>query len=159
MPTSISDPKLTFKDLIKNAWVPGNVLSVTPDFHTGFLNPNGSQYQVCFPNVSESTFTPSGYDAMSPEGAVSRRVGTVPCMIFARRAAKGSEGNLNPKQLINLARQEVERIIHANVVSVTDMEYVSVVNTNELPPDTEGSEPPFFGWTVMIQYVWRRTLS
>ena len=159
MPTSISDPKLTFKGIVKDNWVPANVLSITPAFHTGFLNPSGSQYQVVFPNAAESTFTSSGYDAMSPEGPVSRRVGTVPCMIFAKRAAKGSEGAINPKKFLDVARQEVERLIHARVTSVTDMEYVSVVSSAETFPETKENEPTFYGWTVVIQYVWRRTLS
>ncbi len=159
MPTSISDPKITFKDLIKGQWIAANAENITPDFHTGFLNPQGAQYQVCFPNSAEATFTPSGYDAISPEGPVSRRTGTLPIMIFGRRSEKAQEQNtLNPKKFLNAARQEVERIVLAAFVSVTDMEYVSVIASAEQEPETE-FKPPFFGWTVIAQYVWRRTLS
>lgn len=159
MPTSISDPKLTFKNLIKDNWVPANVLTITPAFHTGFLNPAGDQYQVVFPSAAESTIAASGYDAMSPEGPVSRRVGTVPIMIFGKRAATGSAGAINPKKFLDAARKEVERLIHANVTSITDMEYVSVINSAEVFPDVKENEPTFYGWTVIIQYVWRRTIS
>ena len=159
MPTSISDPKITFLNLVKSGWLPANTENVTPDFHTGFLNPEGAQYQVCFPSTSEATFTPSGYDGISPEGPVSRRTGTLPIMIFARRGEKGQQQNtLNPKKFLSAARQEVERIVLAAFVSVVDMEYVSVIASSEQEPETE-FKPPIFGWTVIAQYVWRRTLS
>ncbi len=159
MPTSISDPKLTIKDLLVAQWVAANVEGVTPDFHTGFINPEGAQYQVCFPTVSEATFTPSGYDAISEEGPVSRRTGTLPVMIFGRRGEKGQQQNtLNPKKFLNSARQEVERIVLAAFVSIVDFEYMSVIASSEQEPEIE-FKPPIFGWTVVVQYVWRRTLS
>lgn len=158
MPLSISSPKLTIKDRMKTDWDDTRVLDVTPDFHTGFLNPNGAQHQVCFPNMTEATPTPSGFDAIASDGPVSRRIGVIPVMIFGRRKAVDSQHALNPKKFTELAAREVERIIHAAFVSESDFEYMSVISSNELTPDTE-HEPPFFGWTVMVQYVWRKTLT
>lgn len=158
MPLSISDPKLTVKDRLKLDWVAASVLGITPAFHTGFLNPGGDQYQVCFPSNQESTPAASGYDAIAPDGPVSRRIGTLPVMIFGRRQAIKSANDLNPKKFLNAARMEVERIIHAAFVSEADFEYMSVVASAAQQPDTD-HEPPFFGWTVMVQYVWRKTLT
>lgn len=158
MPVSISDPKLTIKDRIKAGWNAAAVLNVIPAFHTGFLNPGGDQFQVCFPDTTEVTPFPSGFDAIGADGPVSRRLGTVPCMIFARRAATGSQNAINPKKFLSLARMEVERIVHAAVVAEPDFEYMSVIASAAMAPDTE-YEPPFFGWTVMIHYVWRKTLT
>lgn len=158
MPLSISSPKLTIKDRIKTDWDPTRVLDVTPDFHTGFLNANGRQYQVCFPNMAETTPNPSGYDAIGEDGPVSRRIGVIPVMVFGRRKAVGSQNQLNPKKFVELAAREVERIIHAAFVSEPDFEYISVTASNELAPDTD-HEPLFFGWTVLVQYTWRKTLT
>lgn len=158
MPASISSPKLTIKDLVKTEWVAANVLDITPDFHTGFLNPGGAQYQVCFVGTTENATGESGYDAMSEEGPVSRRQGTLPVMCFGRRAATGSEGAINPKKFVELAAREVERIVHEAFVSVADFEYMSVMSSTEIPPDGK-HEPPYFGWTVTVTYEWRKTLS
>ena len=158
MPLSISSPKVTVKDRIKTDWDKARTLQVLPDFHMGTLNPNGQQYQVVFPTSAETTATPSGYDAMAPDGPVSRRVGTIPCMVFGRRNAVDSQNDLNPRKFVELGAREVERIIHAAFVSEADFEYMSVLASSEIPPDTK-HEPPFFGWTVMVQYTWRKTLT
>lgn len=158
MPLSISSPKVTIKNRIKTDWDASNVLGITPAFHTGFLNPGGDQYQVCFPNMSEATAEPSGYRAIASDGPVSYREGTLPCMIFGRRLPVRSENEINPKKFVELAAREVERIVHAAFVSLPDFEYISIGSSVEQPPDTE-YEPPFFGWTAMILYTWRKTLS
>jgi len=158
MPLSISDPVLTIKNRIKTDWVKANVSDILPAFHTGFLNPAGQQHQVTFPSSSEATPTDSGFDAIRSDGSTSRRMGTVACMIFGRRAATKSQHSLNPKKFVFQARAEVERIIHAAMVAETDFEYMSVIASAGIPPDTD-HEPPFFGWTVQIQYVWRKTLT
>ena len=159
MPVSISDPKLTILGRIKLGWTASNIIgTITPAFHTGFLNPGGDQYQVCFPDETEVTVGSSGFDAMAVDGPVSRRIGTVPVMIFARRAAVGSGGAINPKQFIQDARMEVERIIHAAFMTETDFEYMSVMASASQVPNVD-HEPVFFGWTVMVQYVWRKTLT
>lgn len=159
MPVSISDPRLTIKDLLKGAWVPANTSSVTPAFHTGFLNPGGDQYQACFPEVSEGSPTTSGFDAIAADGPVKRSVGIVSVMLFARREATKSQHSLNPKKFLNLARTEVERIIHLNVLAFADLEYISVVSSASQSPETDLNAPPFFGWTVGVQYMWRKTLT
>lgn len=158
MPLSISSPKLTIKDRVKTDWDKSLVLDVLPDFHTGFLNPNGRQYQVCFPSTAETTPTASGYDAIGEDGPVSRRIGVIPVMIFGRREAVDSQNQLNPKKFTELAAREVERIIHAAFVSEPDFEYMSVTASNEQPPDTK-HKPSFYGWTVLVQYTWRKTLT
>ncbi len=158
MPLSISSPKLTVKDRIKADWDDANVLSLTPDFHTGWLNPNGASFQLVFPNTNEVALGLSGYNAIAADGPVSWRVGTLPTTAFARRGAVGSAGDPNPKKLVELGAREVERIIHAAFVSEPDFEYMSIIGSNEIEPDTD-HETPFFGWTVLIQYTWRKTLS
>ena len=159
MPVSISDPKLTVLDRIEADWNTANIVgTINPAFHTGFLNPGGDQYQVCFPDSSEVTASGSGFDAMGADGPVKRPIGTVPVMIFARRAAVGSGGAINPKQFIHDARMEVERIIHAAFMTETDFEYMSVMASASQVPNVD-HEPVFFGWTVMVQYVWRKTLT
>ena len=159
MPLSISSPKLTIKDRLKTDWIEANVLSLTPDFHTGWLNASGAAFQLVFPGTTETPLgLPSGYHAMAADGPVSWRVGSVPVTAFARRVATRSEGDPNPKKLVELGAREVERIIHAAFVSEVDFEYLSVIGSNELVPDTE-HEPPFFGWTVVVQYTWRKTLT
>lgn len=158
MPLSISSPKLTIKDRLKVDWDDANVLGLTPDFHTGWLNPNGAAFQLVFPNTNEVPLGESGYWAMAADGPVSWRVGTCPATAFARRAAVGSAGDPNPKKLVELGARETERIIHAAFVSEPDFEYMSIVATNEIPPDRT-AETPFFGWTVLIQYTWRKTLT
>ena len=159
MAVSISDPRLTIKDLLKSAWTPANTADVTPAFHTGFLNPGGDKFQICFPGVSEGSPTASGFDAIASDGPVKRAIGIIPVMLFARRDATKSQNSLNPKKFLYLAKTEIERIIHINVLSVTDLEYISVVTSASQPPDDDKSAPPFFGWTVGVQYMWRKTLT
>ncbi len=159
MPLSISSPKLTIKDRIKVDWEEDNVLGLLPDFHTGWLNANGAVFQVVFPNTTETPLgLPSGYFAIAPDGPVSWRVGSVPVTAFARRPPTDAVGNPNPKKVVELGAREVERIIHAAFQSEPDFEYMSIIGSNELVPDTE-HETPFFGWTVVVQYTWRKTLS
>lgn len=158
MPLSISSPKLTIKDRIVVDWAEANVLDQTPDFHTGWLNPNGKPFQLCFPNTAEVPTGASGYNAIAADGPVSWRVGTLPATAFARRPAKGASAGPNPKKLVELGAREVERIIHAAFVSEADFEYMSVIGSNEIAPDVD-HETPFFGWTVTIQYTWRKTLT
>lgn len=158
MPLSISSPKITIKDRIVADWDDANVLGLTPDFHTGWLNPNGAGFQCCFPNTSETAIGASGYNAIAPDGPVSWRVGALPATLFARRAAVGSAGAPNPKKMVELGAREVERIIHAAFISEPDFEYMSITGSNEIAPDID-HELPFFGWTVLIQYTWRKTLS
>ena len=157
MPQSIPSPKLTIKDLIKNNWDNTNTLTITPDFHTGWLNPGGAQYQVVFPTVTEGTPTPSGYGPMAADGPVSWRIGTLPIGVFGRRDPVEATP-VNPKKWVELAAREIERIIHANFISIADFEYLSVSASDEQPPDTQ-TEPPYYGWTVMAQYEWRKTLT
>lgn len=157
MPLSISSPKLTLLARLRADWVNGNTLNQAPTFHTGWLNPGGAQYQACFPNLTEATPFETGFEAMAQDGPVSRRVGTLPVTFFARREEVGSAGAINPKQWVELAAREAERIVHVVTLTLdTDLEYISVVASNELPPDTK-HEPPFFGWTVICQYEWRKT--
>ncbi len=157
MPLSISSPKLTIKDRIIADWTQANVEEQTPDFHTGWLNPTGKPFQLCFPNTSEVPIGISGYNAIAADGPVSWRVGSLPATAFARRPAKGV-GSTNPKKLVELGAREVERIIHAAFISIPDFEYMSIIGSNEIVPDIT-AELPFFGWTVLIQYTWRKTLS
>jgi hypothetical protein len=158
MPLSISSPKLTIKDRIKADWVEANVLDRTPDYHTGWLNPTGAPFQLCFPSTTEVPIGLSGYNAIAPDGPVSWRVGTLTATLFSRRPSKGAQNEPNPKKLVELGAREVERIIHAAFISIADFEYMSIIGTNEIVPDTD-HELPFFGWTVLIQYTWRKTLS
>ena len=159
MPVSISDPRLTIKNLLKTAWIPGNVSGITPAFHTGFINPGGDQYQICFPELSEGSPTASGFDAIASDGPVKRMIGVVPVMLFARREATKSQHSLNPKKFLYQARVEVERLIHNNVLALSDFEYLSVVSSASQPPDPDQAAPPFFGWTIGVQYMWRKTLT
>lgn len=158
MPLSISSPKLTIKDRIRGDWNEDNVLGLKPDIHTGWVNPNGATFQLVFPNTSETAIGASGYNAIAPDGPVSWRIGTVPVTAFARRAPTGAVGDPNPKKIVELTAREVERIIHAAFISEPDFEYMSIIGSNEIAPDTQ-HETPFFGWTVLIQYTWRKTLS
>ena len=159
MPLSISSPKLTIKDRIVADWDDANVLTLTPDYHTGWVNPNGASFQLVFPNTTETPLgLPSGYWAIAEDGPVSWRVGSVPVTAFARRGPVGTVGNPNPKKIVELGAREVERIIHAAFVSEPDFEYMSIIGSSEIAPDMD-HETPFFGWTVVVQYTWRKTLT
>lgn len=154
MPTSLADPRVTFRTLLSGSWDDSNTSSTTPDFSTGWLNVEGSTRQVTITAPQEVAEGASGWAAQDGGGAgpISVRVGS----LFVDCWAKRVKGGTNPKQLVYDFGREVERIVAANVLGVTGMDYVSVRSSQAVPPDLERSRE-WHHWSVEIGYQWRRT--
>lgn len=157
MPNSIEDPRVTFLNLIESNWTPGNVLSTTPDFHTGWLNQDNANPQITFNDPFEVSQGESGWAATDGGGAgpVALVTGTLVLNCWAQRSVDDGSAP-NPKKLTDLMRKEIERIIQANAGTVTDLLSVGVQSSTSPPPDLE-RYPTWFLWSVTIVYKWLRT--
>lgn len=150
--------KLRVKDWLKAEWNAANTSNVTPGFSTGWVSRQGS-----FPLVTVTEGIPevpegggaSGFTGMRGDGSgpVQRRRGSVTVIGWAHR---GDGSGVNPKQLVEEMGREAERIVLGHVSSETDLEYVTVRSTGELPPDTT-EQPTLFRWQVLVGYGWMRT--
>lgn len=117
MTTSISPPQTLTRDLYEANWVPGNTLSVTPKFSTGWWDHGNTLPQVCITDFDEfGPGTTSQYSGFMGDGSgpFQRRLGLVWTTVFAVRDPDRNTGP-NPKNLVWLMARECMRIIHANV--------------------------------------------
>ena len=157
MPLPSTDPLVSVKNLIKTNWIPGNVVgTTTPDVHTGWWNPKSLAAQITVSGKSESFEGASGYNAI--EGGGGGPVQIVNGVMFANCWAYRNEGvaGPNPKQLVYDMAEEIRRIILANYAGITGLDYVSVISTDDVPPE-EGRNPMVFRKAVTIGFKWRTT--
>lgn len=155
MPVPASEPKVLILSLIKTNWTAGNLTpSLTPDFHTGWWNPASNSPQITFTSDSESFQGQSGYGAIEGGGGGPVQVvnGTLIADCWASRD-QGASG-ANPKLIVYEMAKEIRRIILANFSGATNLNYVSVVRVDDVPPD---GDPLKFRKSVTIGFNWRTT--
>jgi len=151
------DPKVSIKNLVSSNWVAANVVgNLTPDFHTGWFNPKSISAQVTFTGRSESFQGASGYGAI--EGGGGGPVQIADGVLFANAWAYRDEGagGSNPKQVTYDMAEEVRRIILANYNQVANIDFLSIVSTDEVEPDPQ-ENPMVFRIATTIGYRWRST--
>jgi hypothetical protein len=155
MPVPASEPKVLIMSLIKTNWVAGNLTpSLTPDFHTGWWNPESNSPQVTFTGDGESFQGQSGYGAIEGGGGGPVQVvnGTLIADCWASRD-QGASG-ANPKLIVYEMAKEIRRVILANFGGATNLNYVSVVRIDDVPPE---GDPLKFRKSVTIGFNWRTT--
>lgn len=157
MPVPTVDPKLSIKDLIKTNWVAANIVgTITPDFHTGWWNPKSLSTQLTFTGKSGAFQGESGYGAIEGGGGgpvqIKDGVLFVNCWAFRDEGA----GSPNPKQVVYDCTEEVRRIVLANFETIANLTYLSVLATDEVPPDPKTS-PLLFRESMTLGFNWRTT--
>lgn len=156
MPIPASEPKVLILALIKDNWIAANIAgTLTPAFHTGWWNPKSIGPQVTFTGGDEAYQGDSGYGAIGAAGPVQIVNGQISANCWASRS-EGVAGSQNPKLITYDMANEIRRIVLANAVLVTDLEYVSIITVNEIPPETDVS-PLTFRKNVTVGYNWRTT--
>ncbi|KKN88037.1 hypothetical protein LCGC14_0251090 [marine sediment metagenome] len=155
MPLPVNEPKVLILDLIEAKWLAANVVGdMTPDFHTGWWNPRSLRPQITFTNQDEVYQGVSGYGAIGAAGPVQIADGTLSVNCWAVRDE--GAGGTNPKKLVREMAEEVRRIILANVVLVTNLEYVSVLSVVDVAP-VAGNKPVVFRKSITVGFNWSTT--
>ena len=137
---AITDPKVTITSLLKTNWSGSNTSGVTPTFSTGWFDEKAQHPMVTITNESEATTGGgnTGYFGIDGAGGTAHQqiVGSVDVNVWSTRDDSSS---VNPKQLTFEMSEEVKRIVRANYLSATDLDFISWggrlerVDTNQSP--------------------------
>lgn len=152
MPTQVDDLRPTLVSLFEDNWNPANVAGITPGVFTGWVNPDGEPHQITVHGLDEEPQGRTGFSGTSGSGLVS----IVPGSVFVDSWARKVAGGVNWKRAVYLMKQEVERIVLANVRSVDGFQYIAVGSSQGLPPDLEQGTQ-FMHWSTEVRFSWIRT--
>jgi hypothetical protein len=119
---ALDDPQVVIKNYLRDAWTASDVLGVTPDIHTGWLDDEGTNPELTVTNPDENPVA-TPFDAIDPSGAgpVQSRVGTV--MVSAWASRKRTEGltdsesgqtPINPKKLAYRMKDHAQDLVSDN---------------------------------------------
>lgn len=163
MPTTIEDLRVTLRDLLRTSWAPSNSDGVTPEFITGWVNPESARPQLTISGLRQIALRggSSGYAALDAGGAgpiklVQDQVDLNAWAHHEAEHADGSPTNVNPKQQVYSLMQEADRIITANAVLLDGRLSTALVDAIEQPPDLT-RRPAVFRYAGMVISTWRRT--
>lgn len=158
MPETISDPKLTVRDLLRDAWDNGAVHTTLDesDIHTGWFDDGKGFPQVAVSNRNENVAGGgrTGFTAIAGDGAggVQSRTGTVLVTAFAGSRADYEARGLAQQQAEQMA-DEVSRIVGTNQ---SPDQYLSLsVGPREDLVDTDAN-PTEFGVQYQVRYAWTK---
>lgn len=159
MPASIQDIKLTVRDVLRTGWSNANMTAVTidtkADIHTGWFDDGKDFPQVTVTSDEEGVVGGgnAGVTGIKGDGSgiTQHRNGTV--LVTCWAGSENAYDNRGEEQLTaqELA-DEVERIIYANVASVTNLDSVAVtgsrmfVDTDENPSEHRVAIEVTYNW-------------
>lgn len=125
--TSITDPILTIKDLLKDNWNPANTSSVTPTFSTGWWDESNTSPQVTITNPDDIARGTTGYTGIKSDGSgpTQEYDGEVDVGCWAVRDEDGH--NVNPKKLTYEFKEEIRRILMANAQGAGSLNRIALM--------------------------------
>lgn len=147
---AIADPVITIMDLLDDNWNASNTSSVTPSIHSGWIDTEANSPQVTVSNLDEGPIFGSDapFSGIKPDGsgAVQDFNGTVQTNCWSSRELSST----NPKKLCWEFSEEVRRIVDANRLTATDLDFIGFQDRNFIV-DTQ-SEPAIFRMQCFVQF-------
>lgn len=153
------DPKVTVRDLLRANWDPANTSGITPAISTGWYDgaSANTQVSVADPDDSEIGGGDTGLEGIQAGGGhVQARSGFVRCHCWVHRDMEDVDAaGVNPKTLAWQFRQEIFRIVLANVLTPGDpvMDNIAPGASTEVTDADEA--PTLYRRIVNVVYAWR----
>jgi hypothetical protein len=159
MPQTITDVKLTIRDLIQDAWsAPTLPVAVeSDDIHTGWFDSGKGFPQISVTNDEESPFGggETGYSAIDGggDGGIQTRSGTV--LVTAWAGSRSDYENRGEEQLqAELMADELERIVSQNQSPGSLRSLAIGSRTRRVDQDAEPAEHAV---QFAFRYTWLKT--
>lgn len=145
------------RNLLDNNWDNSNLpTSSKPDISTGSFDESNDREQVCVESRNSSgPGTESGYDIMTPDGPGSSTSTIVRIVAYAQRTTKFDDNNVNPKDFVQDAISEADRIIRNNYDQMADFDTVGSDTYNDAV-DT-GRSPVLYQASIEFIGRYRKT--
>lgn len=148
----VQDPQLTIQNLLDNNWNTANTsISSKPEVFTGWRRAEATKPQVTVSTPDEGPLggASTPFRGIDPSGAgpVQDINGFVDVNCWSDREV---ESSVNPKKLTYEFSEEVKRIVKANTLSATDLDFIGYDGRSFLV-DPEAN-PTVFRYQVTIQY-------
>lgn len=146
-------------NLLTANWNDADTLDITPQFRTGWIDPQGGTHQVIIAGTpNETAMGATGIYGIESGGGHHQLINGI---TFIECYAEVGSGLPDPKEASYLFCREVQRIIQANVRSIAGYDYISYLGASCIHPSHVGNQdhPAWIRYSCRIGYMWRNVVT